>query len=48
MLNGKTALITGSSLGIGYAVADKLAAAGCNIVLNGIEDAGQIPRTLVL
>jgi 3-hydroxybutyrate dehydrogenase len=49
MLNGKTALITGSSLGIGYAVADKLAAAGCNIVLNGIEDAAEIgPKAQVL
>ncbi|MBO6520564.1 MAG: SDR family oxidoreductase [Rhodospirillales bacterium] len=42
MLNGKTALITGSSLGIGYAVADKLASLGCNLVMNGIEDAAEI------
>jgi 3-hydroxybutyrate dehydrogenase len=42
MLKGKTALITGSSLGIGYAVAEKLAALGCNLVMNGIEDAAEI------
>ena len=34
-LNGKTALITGSSQGIGYALAQGLASAGANIVLNG-------------
>lgn len=34
-LNGKTALITGSSQGIGYALAKGLAASGAKIVLNG-------------
>ncbi|MEP2978381.1 MAG: SDR family oxidoreductase [Lentilitoribacter sp.] len=34
-LNGKTALITGSSQGIGFALAKGLAAAGAAIVLNG-------------
>lgn len=42
MLQGKTALVTGSSLGIGYAVADKLASLGCNLVMNGIEDTSEI------
>lgn len=42
MLNGKTALITGSSLGIGYAVAEKLASLGCNVVMNGIEPTAEI------
>ena len=36
-LHGKTALITGSVGGIGYATAGKLAAAGCTVVLHGIE-----------
>lgn len=34
-LDGKTALITGSSQGIGYALAKGLASAGASIVLNG-------------
>ena len=36
-LQGKTALITGSFGGIGYATAGKLAQAGCTVVLHGIE-----------
>jgi len=38
MLNEKVALLTGSVGGIGYASAEALAEAGCNIVLNGIEE----------
>ncbi len=34
-LTGKTALVTGSTLGIGYAVAKGLAAAGAEVTLNG-------------
>ncbi len=34
-LEGKTALVTGSSQGIGYALARGLAAAGAKVVLNG-------------
>jgi 3-hydroxybutyrate dehydrogenase len=34
-LEGKTALITGSTSGIGLAVAEALAATGCNIALSG-------------
>ena len=34
-LGGKTALITGSARGIGYAMAEGLAAAGASIVVNG-------------
>jgi 3-hydroxybutyrate dehydrogenase len=44
MLKGRCALITGSSQGLGYAMAERLAADGCNIVLNGFGDAGEIER----
>ncbi len=36
-MNGKTALITGSSSGLGLAMARGLAVAGCNLVLHGLE-----------
>jgi 3-hydroxybutyrate dehydrogenase len=36
-LTGKCALITGSVQGLGLAAAQRLAAAGCHIVLNGLE-----------
>lgn len=36
-LKSKCALITGSTGGLGYSIAESLAAAGCNIVLHGIE-----------
>ena len=35
MLAGKTALISGSSKGIGYHIAQGLVAEGCNVVING-------------
>ncbi len=38
MLKGKTALITGSTSGIGLGIATALAHEGCNIVLNGFGD----------
>ncbi len=38
-LSGKTALITGSSQGIGFALAKGLSSAGANIVLNGRDTA---------
>lgn len=37
-LKGKTALVTGSGRNIGRGVALHLAAAGCNVVLNGSQD----------
>ena len=41
-LSGKTALITGSTSGIGLGVARALAAEGANIILNGFGDAAEI------
>ena len=38
MLNNKTALVTGSTSGIGLGIAKALARQGCNIMLNGFGD----------
>ena len=44
MLKGKTALVTGSTSGIGLTTARALAQAGCNLMLNGFGDKAAIEQ----
>ncbi|MEI8295990.1 MAG: 3-hydroxybutyrate dehydrogenase [Alphaproteobacteria bacterium] len=37
-LKGKTAIITGATSGIGYAIAETLASNNCNVVINGFAE----------
>ncbi len=43
-IKGKTALITGSTSGIGLGIAQSLADSGVNIIMNGFGDAEEIER----
>jgi 3-hydroxybutyrate dehydrogenase len=44
MLKGKTALVTGSTSGIGLGIAEALGREGANLVLNGFGDNAEIER----
>ena len=44
MLKGKSALVTGSTSGIGLGIASGLAEAGVNVMLNGFGEGGEIER----
>lgn len=44
MLKGKNAIVTGSTSGIGLAIAHRLANAGCNIMTNGFGDKAAIDK----
>ena len=44
-LKGRSAIVTGSTSGIGLGIARSLAGQGCNIMLNGFGDAAEIERT---
>jgi 3-hydroxybutyrate dehydrogenase len=46
MLKGKVAIITGSTRGIGFAIAESLAAEGCSIMLNGFAESEFIDRKM--
>ena len=44
MLKGQTAIVTGSTSGIGLGIATSLARAGANVVLNGFGEASEIEQ----
>lgn len=46
MLKGKNAIVTGSTSGIGLAIAYALAKEGCNLMLNGMGDKAAIDKEI--
>jgi 3-hydroxybutyrate dehydrogenase len=46
VLAGKSALVTGSVDGIGFAIAEALAAGGCSVMLNGFAPADRVKQQL--
>lgn len=44
VLKGRSAVVTGSSSGIGLGIAARFAASGANVMLNGFGDPGEIER----
>ncbi|HVM83769.1 MAG TPA: SDR family NAD(P)-dependent oxidoreductase, partial [Candidatus Binatia bacterium] len=46
MIKGRNALVTGSTNGLGHAVAVGLAQAGCNVMLHGLEPAAAVAEQL--
>ena len=46
MLKGKAAVITGSTRGIGFTIAEALSAQGCSVMLNGFAEQDQIEGKL--
>lgn len=46
MLQGKSAIVTGSTSGIGLGIATKYARLGCNIILNGFGDQSEINKII--
>ncbi len=47
MLKGKSALVTGSTSGIGLGIARALASQGCNVMLNGFGESSVIEKSRV-
>jgi len=46
MIKGRNALITGSTNGLGYAIAEGLARAGCNVMVTGLEAPAAVEHRL--